>query len=37
VTVVLARLVLKEPMSLAQWAGIAMIVLGVGALSALRA
>jgi drug/metabolite transporter (DMT)-like permease len=36
VTVVLARFVLKEPMSLAQWAGIAMIVLGVGALSALR-
>ena len=37
VTVVLARFVLKEPMSLAQWAGIAMIVMGVGALSALRA
>jgi drug/metabolite transporter (DMT)-like permease len=37
VTVVLARFVLKEPMSLAQWAGIAMIVIGVGALSALRA
>jgi uncharacterized membrane protein len=37
VTVVLARVVLKEPMSLAQWAGIAMIVAGVGALSALRA
>jgi uncharacterized membrane protein len=36
VNVVLARFVLKEPMSLAQWAGIAMIVLGVGALSALR-
>jgi drug/metabolite transporter (DMT)-like permease len=36
VTVVLARLVLKEPMSLAQWAGIAMIVGGVGALSALQ-
>jgi drug/metabolite transporter (DMT)-like permease len=37
VTVLLARLVLKEPMSLAQWAGIAMIVMGVAALSALRA
>ena len=37
VTVLLARFVLKEPMSLAQWAGIAMIVSGVGALSALRA
>jgi drug/metabolite transporter (DMT)-like permease len=37
VTVLLARFVLKEPMSLAQWAGIAMIVAGVGALSALRA
>ena len=37
VTVLLARFVLKEPMSLAQWAGIAMIVIGVGALSALRA
>jgi drug/metabolite transporter (DMT)-like permease len=37
VTVLLARLVLREPMSLAQWAGIALIVLGVGALSALRA
>jgi drug/metabolite transporter (DMT)-like permease len=37
VTVLLARFVLKEPMSLAQWAGIAMIVVGVGALSALRA
>ena len=36
VTVLLARFVLKEPMSLAQWAGIAMIVIGVGALSALR-
>jgi drug/metabolite transporter (DMT)-like permease len=36
VTVLLARFVLKEPMSLAQWAGIAMIVAGVGALSALR-
>ena len=37
VTVLLARFVLKEPMSLAQWAGIAMIVTGVAALSALRA
>jgi drug/metabolite transporter (DMT)-like permease len=37
VTVLLARFVLGEPMSLAQWAGIAMIVMGVGALSALRA
>lgn len=37
VTVLLARFVLKEPMSLAQWAGIAMIMIGVGALSALRA
>ena len=37
VTVLLARFVLKEPMSLAQWAGIAMIVMGVAALSALRA
>jgi drug/metabolite transporter (DMT)-like permease len=37
VTVLLARFVLREPMSLAQWAGIAMIVTGVGALSALRA
>jgi drug/metabolite transporter (DMT)-like permease len=37
VTVLLARFVLKEPMSLAQWAGIAIIVVGVGALSALRA
>jgi drug/metabolite transporter (DMT)-like permease len=36
VTVMLARLILKEPMSLAQWVGIAMIVIGVGALSALR-
>lgn len=36
VTVVLARLVLKEPMSLAQWGGIAMIVSGVGVLSALQ-
>jgi drug/metabolite transporter (DMT)-like permease len=36
VTVVLARVVLKEPMSSAQWAGIAMIVAGVGVLSALR-
>jgi drug/metabolite transporter (DMT)-like permease len=37
VTVLLARLVLREPMSVAQWTGIAMIVIGVGALSALRA
>lgn len=37
VTVLLARAVLKEPMSLAQWGGIGMIVAGVGALSALRA
>ena len=36
VTVVLARVVLKEPMSWAQWAGIALIVAGVGVLSALR-
>jgi drug/metabolite transporter (DMT)-like permease len=36
VTVVLARVVLKEPMSSAQWAGIALIVAGVGVLSALR-
>jgi drug/metabolite transporter (DMT)-like permease len=36
VTVLLARFILKEPMSLAQWVGIAMIVIGVGALSALR-
>jgi multidrug transporter EmrE-like cation transporter len=36
VTVVLARVVLREPMSSAQWAGIAMIVAGVGVLSALR-
>ncbi len=36
VTVLLARFVLKEPMSLAQWAGIAMIVIGVGVLSTLR-
>ena len=36
VTVLLSRFVLKEPMSLAQWAGIAMIVIGVGALSALQ-
>jgi drug/metabolite transporter (DMT)-like permease len=35
-TVLLARFILKEPMSLAQWVGIAMIVIGVGALSALR-
>jgi uncharacterized membrane protein len=36
VTVVLARFLLNEVMSLAQWAGIAMIVIGVGALAALR-
>jgi drug/metabolite transporter (DMT)-like permease len=36
VTALLARLILNEPMSLAQWVGIAMIVIGVGALSALR-
>jgi drug/metabolite transporter (DMT)-like permease len=36
VTVLLARFIVKEPMSLAQWVGIAMIVIGVGALSALR-
>jgi drug/metabolite transporter (DMT)-like permease len=37
VTVVLARVVLREPMSVAQWVGIALIVAGVGVLSALRA
>lgn len=37
VTVLLARYVLRERMSLAQWAGIAMIVVGVGALAALDA
>jgi drug/metabolite transporter (DMT)-like permease len=37
VTVVLARVLLKEPMSVAQWVGIALIVAGVGVLSALRA
>jgi drug/metabolite transporter (DMT)-like permease len=36
VTVLLARFLLKEPMSLAQWAGIAMILGGVGVLSAFR-
>jgi uncharacterized membrane protein len=36
VTVLLARFILKEPMSLAQWVGIVMIVIGVGALSAVR-
>jgi drug/metabolite transporter (DMT)-like permease len=36
VTVVLARVLLKEPISLAQWTGIVMIVAGVGVLSALR-
>ena len=36
VTVVLARVVLREPMSVAQWAGIAMIVAGAGVLSAFR-
>jgi drug/metabolite transporter (DMT)-like permease len=36
VTVLLARFILKEPIALAQWAGIAMIVIGVGALSAIR-
>jgi drug/metabolite transporter (DMT)-like permease len=37
VTVVLARVLLKEPMSVAQWVGIILIVAGVGVLSALRA
>jgi uncharacterized membrane protein len=34
---VLARVVLKEPMSFAQWVGIALIMAGVGVLSALHA
>ena len=36
-TVVLARVLLKEPMTVAQWVGIILIVAGVGVLSALRA
>lgn len=34
VTVILARLILKEAMTLSQWAGIALIVAGVATLSA---
>ena len=37
ITVVLARIIIKEPMSWGQWGGIVMILLGVAALSGLRA